>query len=131
MVKTKNISDVKSGPIKERLDQDVGGTSIGEIEVISTKELMALTGATMRQIDYWCTKDVISPLKDNNPGTGNPRQFNKDLVDKVRLIVKISKAFSRLNSPLKRVIENYDYGFIELGDGITLSWDWVEHERGV
>lgn len=99
--------------------------------IVTSRELCSLTDATYRQIDYWCRQGILEPAGKGTPGTGNRRMFNASLVDKVRLLVKISKAFERENSPLKRVAEHYEDGVIDLGAGIYLTWDVIEIERGL
>ncbi len=90
---------------------------------ISTMALARKTGATYRQIDYWCCNGVISPVGENRPGSGIIRKFDKEIIDRVMLLVRLSKAFHYLNiHELKRIFEAYDQGFVEFGDGIILSW---------
>lgn len=97
--------------------------------IISSVELIELTGATYRQLDYWCREGIIHTTHKDMPGSGNKRYFNKDIVDRVKLIVRISQAFSRTNTPMRQIFDRYREGFIDLGDGIHLTWDVVEIER--
>ncbi len=91
---------------------------------INTKELAKRTGATFRQIDYWCLKDVISPVGESCPGSGIKREFDESIISRVQLLAKLSKAFhnSLHKNEQKKIYEAYDAGFIDLGDGIILSW---------
>lgn len=109
----------------------IEGRSPHEQDTINSVELCKLTGATYRQIDYWCSLKYISPVENNNPGSGKPRRFNKTSVDKIKLLVKISKAFARENSPLQKVVDHYEEGMVDMGDGIFLTWDVIELEREV
>jgi hypothetical protein len=105
------------------------GRDPADQDTITSKELAALTGATYRQIDYWCSQGHIHPVEDDRPGSGAHRRFDPSLVDKVKLIVKISKAFNRDNSPLGYLVEHYEDGEFDMGDGVYLTWDTVEIER--
>jgi len=105
------------------------GRELGEGNTVDSKELMALTGATYRQIDYWCRQGYIQPVGDGTPGSGHRRRFNTTIIDKVKLITRISQAFERPNSPLKHIVDHYDEGVYDLGDGIHLTWDVIEIER--
>ncbi len=91
---------------------------------LDVRNLMKRTGATHRQIDYWCHMGVISPVGPNCPGSGRVRKFDREVVDRVILLVKVSKAFNyRLNTDqLKQIYDAYDDGFIDLGDGLKLRW---------
>ncbi len=91
---------------------------------INTKELAKRTGATFRQIDYWCLKGVISPIGKGSPGSGVKREFDESIISRVRLLAKLSKAFhnSLHRDEQKKIYEAYNVGFIDLGDGIILSW---------
>lgn len=107
------------------------GRGTEEQDTISSTELMALTGATYRQIDYWCSRGYIHPVGEDTPGSGKHRRFDKSLVDKVKLVVKISNAFDRQNSPMKYIVEHYEDGEFDMGDGVYLTWDVIEIERDV
>lgn len=109
----------------------IEGRSPSEGDTISSKELEELTGATYRQIDYWCTQGYISPVGEDNPGSGKKRYFNRDVVKKVKLVLKISNAFSRSNSPLGYIFNHYDDGEFDMGDGVYLTWDVIEIEREI
>jgi DNA-binding transcriptional MerR regulator len=91
---------------------------------INTKELAKRTGATFRQIDYWCLKGVISPVGKSSPGSGIKREFDESIISRVRLLAKLSKAFhnSLHKNEQKKICEAYDKGYIDVGGGIILSW---------
>lgn len=107
------------------------GRGLGQQDTIDSKELCELTDATYRQLDYWCSQGIISPVEDGNPGSGNRRRFSKNLIDRVKLVVKISSAFSRGNSPLRHIMEHYEDGEFDMGEGVYLTWDVIEIEREV
>ncbi len=91
--------------------------------MLTSKELSIQTGASYRQIDYWCRNSVIIPLGKNTPGTGFNRKFDDSIVDKVELLVRMSKSFDGCRTDqLKLIYENYDKGFVELEAGIIISW---------
>lgn len=107
------------------------GRNPSEFETISSVELQELTGASYRQIDYWCRQGYIQPVGDGTPGTGQRRRFDPAIVRKVKLITKISKAFERPNSPLGQIADRYEDGEFDMGDGVYLTWDVIEIEREV
>lgn len=92
--------------------------------LISTKELCERTSASVRQIDYWCTAGVISPVGENNPGSGQRRKYDEAIVAKVLFFVKIQNLFKNRvpTDVLNKIYESYDQNWVDLGDGITLSW---------
>lgn len=96
-----------------------------EIEHIRSMELCARTGASYRQIDYWCSGNVIKPVNcTNRPGSGNPREFNAEIVPAVKLLVRVSQNFHSLMQleTLKTIFDNYEVGVADF-DGLTLSWE--------
>lgn len=109
----------------------IEGRGLGEQDTIDSKELVELTGATYRQIDYWCRQGFIFAVGENTPGSGKYRRFNKNIIERVRLVVKISNAFSRGNSPLRSIFDNYEYGEYNMGSGVYLTWDVIEIERDI
>jgi hypothetical protein len=131
MPQFKNDSPFKEGVSAIQDSPALEGRSPTEQETISSTELITLTGATYRQIDYWCQQGYIHPIGNDTPGSGKHRRFNPTVVNKVKLIVKISKAFDRGNSPLGRIAECYEDGEFNMGDGVYLTWDVVEIEREV
>lgn len=92
--------------------------------MISTYELMERTGATERQINYWCG-EVISPVGKSNPGSGVKRRFEEAVVYPVAFLVRVSKAFGTplCRKDLKKFYDAYDEGFIYLDESIMLRWD--------
>ncbi len=91
---------------------------------IKKKELMKRTDLTERQLDYWCRQQVIVPIGAVCPGSGFNREFDEDIVDRVRLLVKLSKSCNQFLSLdiLKRIYKCYDEGYIVLAEGIRLIW---------
>lgn len=97
--------------------------------MLTTKELAKMTGATYRQIDYWCRVGLIKPIGKSNPGSGRRRLFDDDTVRKINLLVAVSHAFggtTRLPQ-LEKIVSAEAAGKVYLGEGLTLSWDWVKN----
>lgn len=94
---------------------------------LSTPELTRLTGATYRQIDYWCSNALIDCEGGN--GSGNKRAFDPGVVPVVSLLVRVSKTLPRESGArvslalLEEVRDAFDAGCAELGHGIRLCWD--------
>lgn len=91
---------------------------------IKQAELAKRTGATKRQIDYWCSNDVIEMLNGNN-GTGHHRRFDEEIVKRVKVLVDVSRKFNRYVRVdiFKLIYEHYEKGEVDLGDGIVLCWE--------
>jgi hypothetical protein len=105
------------------------GRNPADQDTVSSKELEALTGATYRQIDYWCREGIIHAIGNDTPGSGSRRRFSKSIIDKVKLVVRISNAFDRKNSPMQYIVEHYEDGQFDMGEGVYLTWDVIEIER--
>lgn len=92
--------------------------------IIETAELVNQTGATARQIDYWCRNGIIETVGSPNPGMGFRREFDDSIVSRVRFLAAISKKFEHhfAEGMLKQLYNNYEKGFLDLGDGIVLKW---------
>jgi hypothetical protein len=96
-----------------------------ELEHIGSMELCRRTGASFRQVDYWCRGGVIKPVGYPTPGSGTPREWDAKITPAVKLLVKMSKVFhhSIRKETLKAIFENYDAGQVKLESGITVSWE--------
>lgn len=55
----------------------------------TTAEVVALTGVTKRQLDYWAWKEIIIPSISSSSGQGNFRRYSDDDVELVRVIKKL------------------------------------------
>ncbi len=92
--------------------------------MISTKELLAQTGATGRQIDWWIDNGYISCEPRRNATSGVGRYFNEETVEIVSVLVRISHAINgRKGSLYKAIAECYQDGFVDLGGGVSITWD--------
>lgn len=91
--------------------------------IITAKELVSQTGATYRQIDHW-SKGGILPFTETGVGSGYKRLFEEEIVDKVKLLVRVSEAFdgSIKARMLKWIYEAFDERQIELDTGVFLRW---------
>lgn len=90
---------------------------------IGTVELCRRTGATYRQVTYWCSKGVITPVDEPNPGSGYKRKFDETIVVKVRFLTEITRAFhSKLDHrDLKAILSTYEMGIAYFGP-LQLTW---------
>lgn len=90
---------------------------------ISSTELVNQTGASFRQIDYWCKKKIISPLGEHNPGSGVRRAWDPAVIQRIRVMVKVSDVIHNIETEtLKDVYDNYHRGYFEFENGIKLVW---------
>lgn len=92
--------------------------------LISSRDLADRAGVTYRQVDYWCTKGVITPALLSRGGSGGVRRWNEDDIGRVRLLGKISSmtAGNLHSDVLKKVHDAYEDGHVELVEGVVLSW---------
>lgn len=95
---------------------------------ISTLEMSELTGASLRQLDYWRTKGIIDRHCSRvGEGTGHPLHWNENGVAIITLLAKIAHT-SHVGVPLDLLLE-VDYAYskglsrIVLSKGIYLSWE--------
>lgn len=56
----------------------------------SSTEVTRLTGASYRQVDYWCRTGLI-PGQLAGPGSGGRRRFTPEQVDRVRFLLTASR----------------------------------------
>lgn len=94
--------------------------------MIGAYELCKATGATYRQVDYWCAMGVIPTIGKVSPGSGIDRKFDEEIIEKVALLAKVSKIFPGRpvgKDILRQIFENYEEGEIILGEGIVLRWE--------
>lgn len=87
------------------------------------KEFCELTGATPRQIHYWTRAGIQltkQPIGDNDRN----RDYDISVAHKVKLLAMVSEKMGQWFSvdTLAIIFEEYDDGFIDFGDGITLDW---------
>lgn len=95
------------------------------MDLISGPELAKRSGASYRQIDYWCRNGVISPVGDTHPGSGHPRRFKESDVKRVKVLADISNVFGYKgirSDNLIKIYRNYNRGQVTLGRGLTISW---------
>lgn len=51
---------------------------------ISSAQLMAITGITERQLNYWVKKGIIDPEGGGGEGRGRPRKWSRGDVEIIR-----------------------------------------------
>lgn len=66
----------------------------------TTREVVEMTGATYRQIDYWCRTGLI-PGHRESVGSGRRRRFTEADVRRARLVALASRLS---NAPLEKVV---------------------------
>lgn len=91
---------------------------------ISARELMLRTGASYRQIDYWCGTGIIKPIGKPNPGSGYRREFDEEAVSRIKLVATLARAFGHTipKEVLGQIFKNYENGHFYLGEGVELRW---------
>ena len=92
-------------------------------ETLSTAELAYQSKCPEYTITYWRNQGVIAPFGDRNPGSGYHLEWNPEVVTVLKVLVKIEKSFAVVSTQLlKKVVENFEKGQLELEEGIILKW---------
>lgn len=65
----------------------------------STGQVVAFTGATARQVDYWCRRGIITPSVKDTAGIGYPRRFSWADVEVVWALRFIAGHVGRIDAP--------------------------------
>jgi hypothetical protein len=87
------------------------------------EEFCKATGATHRQIDYWCRNGI--PLADRAEckGSGFYRKYYPQVVPRVKLLVRISNTIRSCPvEVLKDAFYEHDIGKVLLGNDLWLVW---------
>lgn len=69
-------------------------------ETYSTVEVCRLTGATYRQLDYWCRKGLIPGLSTGH-GSGSRRRWSREQIAEAILLLTASRM---VNAPLDAAV---------------------------
>ena len=95
---------------------------------LSSTEVTRITGITYRQLDYWVRNGVIPPdwVDDPSAGSGRARRWHPEAIPALQVAGRISRALPRgtnlSSGDMKRVLANWNRGYITFDDGIALSW---------
>lgn len=91
---------------------------------ITTKDMLDLTGLTQRKLHYWEACGVFG--KPVYAGSGNRRMWHSSLVKIVLILKEVSDELSEFNSTsttlLKRIVDNFDNGYIQFSENTRLEW---------
>ena len=94
------------------------------MKTLSTAELAYATKCQEHTINYWRNQEVISPIGNRNPGSGFHIEWDPELVPIVKVLVQIEKSFAVISTNLlKKIVEHFEDGQIELEKGIVLKWN--------
>ena len=93
------------------------------METLTTTQVVELSKCPEYTIHYWRTQGVISPIGVRKPGSGHSLEWDPKIVDILRVLVKIEKSFNLVSTILlKKVVDNFDAGELQLEEGIVLKW---------
>lgn len=83
-----------------------------------------LTGATARQVDSWFHAGMDLCRDNTIVGQGNQRSYKIEKVPAVQLLVQLQDKFGHgiTKETLKEIFDNYELGYLALGDGVILKW---------
>lgn len=70
-------------------------TQVRTRQGFTSTEIRDMTGATYRQIDYWCRQGWVEG-QEEGPGSGIPRAFTQAQVDRIREIKEIRDSLTSL-----------------------------------
>lgn len=68
----------------------------------TTTEVTEMTGASYRQLDYWCRCGLVPGQPAYGTGSGNRRRWNDKQIDEVLLLIRASKL---VNATLDEAVE--------------------------
>lgn len=91
-------------------------------DLLTTPELATATGLTKRQLDYWTANRAIEATFD--PGRHFRRSYHHNLVKPLRIVAAFHRQVGA-GVPVDLVaaiVDNYDAGYVDLADGLRLSW---------
>lgn len=71
-------------------------------ETYTTTQVVEMTGASYRQIDFWCRRGLIPGMAHEANGSGSRRAFTETNVERVRLLLRASRLS---NASLERALE--------------------------
>jgi DNA-binding transcriptional MerR regulator len=60
------------------------------VHLVTTKDVQVISGATFKQLDYWCRRGWI-PDMPTETGTGNRRVWTSEAVEVAKRLVAASK----------------------------------------
>lgn len=91
-------------------------------DTLTTADLVARTGATYRQIDYWCRQHLLTPARParGRVGSGTPHIWGEHDAQVVRLIV----AARTVHLPLAGLRQIVPHWYKEI-DAHARSW-WID-----
>ena len=73
--------------------------------LLSTNDVVAATGATYRQVDYWVRTGLVPGQSPEGPGSGHRRRWHPAQVNRVRLILLASRLSNRPLADVVALIE--------------------------
>jgi DNA-binding transcriptional MerR regulator len=88
---------------------------------------MAMTGATKRQLDFWCLKGYIRPVRGGGRN-GATRYFTVDEVLVIHRVIRLIQAGIGLQDALRAA--RSASGRIQLAPGIWLTVRDIPSDRG-
>lgn len=91
-------------------------------KTILSKELIDRSGASYRQIDYWCRHGIIAPVGNPAPGSGSRKEWDEGLVERCAFLAAMSRLFEHgRGEPIMKAFNTfYDSGAIEITKDLTL-----------
>lgn len=77
---------------------------------LSSVQVLAATGATYRQLDWWIRQGIIKTIGPASPGSGFQRKFEREVVPKIRRLVMVSTlTFNRGTNGIPKNLANFIY----------------------
>lgn len=79
---------------------------------VTSSELMAETGASYRQIDYWVRSGLLTPIDSAHPGNGNDRRYSLDQLTRCQAVVALLRAgidFPAVRDHIDHLIQHGGY----------------------
>lgn len=88
---------------------------------VLSAELIAETGATYRQVDYWTRTGLLTPIDGVHPGEGHDRRYAADQLDRCRAVVALLAAGVSLEAVRTHLDHLIQHGGYQTG-AVTITY---------
>lgn len=91
---------------------------------VSTIELQELTDISTRRVYYWIRSGVFgTPI---HPGQGRRLMWHRSVIPVITILNELAMETGEYRismETLRRVVENFDIGFIQYSEHVRIQWD--------
>lgn len=88
---------------------------------VLSSEIIAETGASYRQVDYWTRTGLLTPIDEVSPGEGHDRRYSLDQLYRARAVVALLDAGVSLEAVRKHIDHLIQHGGFQIG-AVTITY---------